>query len=36
LTGAGDGCTACHHRLNELIEVAIRVSHRRELVMAEL
>lgn len=34
LTGAGDGCTACHRRLNELIEVASRSGQRRELVIA--
>lgn len=33
LTGAGDGCTACHRRLNELIEQCWRGASRRELVM---
>lgn len=34
LTGAGDGCTSCHKRLNELIELCQRESARRELVLA--
>lgn len=34
LTGAGDGCTACHRRLNDLIDMATLKSDRRELVLA--
>ncbi len=33
-TGAGDGCTACHRRLNDLIDMAMRQVSRRELVLA--
>lgn len=32
-TGAGDGCTACHKRLDELIDHCRRGSTRRELVL---
>lgn len=34
LTGAGDGCTACHRRLNDLIDMATRQADGRELVLA--